>query len=174
MTPQNWKDVTAGIQSVVTAAALLGGGWWALARFWREREGALRIQFDLAVRFIGYRVEIWLVELIATLENKGKIRHKIKEFTFQLSYLTSAGEISSVDASKLIVPFQNIAASGSWLSKNWLYTFVEPGVKQSFTVVTTIPEEALYLYLSARFDYAGGSEFHESDWTGKVPSLRKS
>src|SRR4051794_16970076 len=103
MSPQEWKDATAGIQSVVTALALLVGGVWALARFWREREGAPRIQFDTTARFVGRKDDQWLVELLATLENRGKIRQSIEKFTFRVTYAVAADEMTGV----AVVPFPN-------------------------------------------------------------------
>jgi hypothetical protein len=168
MTPQEWKDATAGIQSVVTALAILGGGVWALARFWREREGAPRIQFDTTARFVGRKDEQWLVELLATLENRGKIRQRIEKFTFRVTCATTTDEMVGVS----VVPFQHECASGSWISKDWSYTFVEPGVKQSYSVVVMVPASSGFLHIGARFDYTGTNEFHEADWTGKVPQLK--
>lgn len=165
MNAQEWKDVAEAVESIVTALALLVGGGWALARFWREREGAPRIQFDTSARFWGKKSDAWMVEVIATLENRGRIRQKIEKFTFSLTYLTD-GDLS---ADRVEAPFPNACGGGSWIPRDWLYTFIEPGVMQSYRIIAAVPASARYLHIASRFDYVGTNEFHESDWVGVVP-----
>jgi hypothetical protein len=169
MTAQEWKDIMAAWESVITIIAIIVGGGWAIARFWREREGAPRIQFDVRMKVLGNTGAQLLLEVLAVLENTGKIRHRIERLTFSLSYLVTGDPIAHAGQTSA-VPFPHNGGTGSWLGDKWLYTFVEPGVRQSYTVVWTIPSAAVYVHLSGRFDYPGGNEIHDAEW---VTSIRR-
>lgn len=171
MTAQEWKDTAVAWESVVTIIAILVGGGWTIARFWREREGAPRIQFDVSVRVLGCTGNQLLLELLAVLENTGKIRHRIERLTFSVTYLAKGDQVAyaTSTAETSVAPFSRSGGSGSWLGSRWLYTFVEPGVRQSYTIVSSIPCDAIYVHLSGRFDYPGGKEIHDAEWVGPVP-----
>jgi len=56
---ESFKNLTAAIQSIVTPAALFGGGLWAFWRFVLNRESAPKVDLDVHVdRTLGLLVEI--------------------------------------------------------------------------------------------------------------------
>src|SRR5438132_3184136 len=78
---------TAAAESAVTAAAILAGGFWTYRRFIRQQEDFPHIQFAVDVNFVGVQDGSWLLEVVALVENKGKVRHTVKKFDFDLRYL---------------------------------------------------------------------------------------
>ncbi len=86
MGPLAWKDLFTAIKDALLAIGVLVGGGWALWRFVLEREGKPKIQFDLDLNILGKQGNKFLVEVIAIVENKGRVRHWLKDFRFDLHY----------------------------------------------------------------------------------------
>lgn len=75
MNPENFSHVAGSIESLATVVALGIGGYWTYRRFIRQRENCPFIEFTVDVHFVGRQGGKWIVELIAYLENKGKVQH---------------------------------------------------------------------------------------------------
>lgn len=140
-------------ESAATILALGVGAWWTYSRFISERGGVPRIQFDVEVRDHGVVGQERLVELVAIVENKGRVQHVIKDFRYGVRYLLDGEpfEVSAEIADQ--VRFPNIAREGSWVPPAWEYTFVEPEVSNTYSVLTSVPTASRFLLLWARFDY---------------------
>jgi hypothetical protein len=80
----DWSHLFEYLGKAVSTAAAVAGAWWAIEK-WRKRyEHFPRVYFEVAVNFIGIKDEQILVELVATLENRGVVPLKIRNFTFKL------------------------------------------------------------------------------------------
>src|SRR5688500_17213650 len=84
MSAENFSHVAGGLESLATVAALAIGGWWAYRRFVRQREDRPHVAFTVDAVFIAKQGGYWIVELISRLENKGKVRHQVTNFTFDV------------------------------------------------------------------------------------------
>jgi hypothetical protein len=73
MTFENFNHLAGAIESIATLAALIVGGYWTYTRFIKQRENFAFIEFTVDINFIGKQNAWWIVELIAYLENKGKV-----------------------------------------------------------------------------------------------------
>jgi hypothetical protein len=174
MTPSDFNDVASGIQALVTCIAVVVGGVWTYKRFGVEREGIPRIEFTVDIRFVSQHGQYVVAELIANVSNKGKVRHEIRDFTFDLSYVDSADEIEIGRTSlghELAYPHE--AASGSWISPGFGYTFIEPGTAVKYTSSAVIAKTASVVLLAGRFVYPNVNEGHTAETIASLASWLK-
>jgi hypothetical protein len=67
--------------------AILIGGIWTFWRFVLNGEGKPKIQFDIDLRIVGRQDSKIIIEAIAIVHNKGKVRHYIKKFFLDILIL---------------------------------------------------------------------------------------
>src|SRR4029079_9446431 len=84
MTIEEFEKLASAIASIVTAISIVIAGWWAYNRFIRQQENYPNLQFVADINLIGIQDGEWLIELVAMVENKGKVQHKMSDFTFVL------------------------------------------------------------------------------------------
>src|SRR5664279_3397796 len=158
------KNITAAIQSVITACALVIGGFWAAWRFIFRREGRARVEFDLGINVLGVQGDRLLIEVFATLQNKGLARHRIRDFTFDLLYLLgSAQVVDGGEAFNYQPPFEKAFVKRNWVPVNWGNSFADAGVTQTYTYLAHIPATANYVLVLSRFRYLHPSwDFHKA------------
>jgi hypothetical protein len=150
-----FRNYTAGAQSIATIAALIVGGIWTWRRFFQFREAKPKINLNLTVIFVRKQAGKWIVTVEALVENKSKIRHQFKDFTFDLRYVLPTDELDNQriksDGGKEIVlsaRFPHVAARGSWLddaeeaNDRMDYAALEPEESDSWTFIACIPEDA--------------------------------
>ncbi|MHC1777561.1 MAG: hypothetical protein AB9834_19340 [Lentimicrobium sp.] len=157
------------IESVVTIAAIIVGGYWTYRRFIRQREDFALIDFSVDIEFHAKIKDWWIVEIIAYIENKGKVQHKIELFDFKLESINSTDNIDDDEEHRNQVLFPNIIAENSFKSKDAGYFFIEPGLKNKYSHVAKVPANAEVLLLHSWFDYLDGKHSHIAEITKKVP-----
>jgi hypothetical protein len=91
---ESFKNLAAGIQSIVTSLALVGGGIWAYWRFVLNRESAHKVDLDVDVTFVLKQGDNWVIEGVALVKNPGSVRLDFKEFTYELHHALSSDEFS--------------------------------------------------------------------------------
>lgn len=152
---EDFRNNAAGWQSILTIAALIVGGIWTWLRFFRFREGKPKIDLKLEVTFVRKQMGKWIVTVDAIFENKAKVRHRFKDFTFDIRYTLPSDELDNViskdNAGKditLSVKFPHSAAKGSWLDdsedpdERMDYGALEPGENDRWTFVVSVPAGA--------------------------------
>jgi hypothetical protein len=169
MNLQQFKDLAGGIQSLVTALALIIGGFWTYRRFVNQREEYPFIEFTADILPIGKQGDWWIVELIAQIENKGKVQHQIKDFDFDLVALSVGDAITTNDEWGGQVDFTNRIARGSWIPKRMEFFFIDPGVKAKYSYLTRVPSSTSFLNLHARFNYTHQKASHTAERTIELP-----
>ena len=87
MTHEALKDYATVLQSIATVISFIIGGIWVYMKYIRQQEKYPHIEFFADINFVGKQQGFWIVELIASIENKGKVEHKINEFGFDLNAL---------------------------------------------------------------------------------------
>lgn len=164
------RNYAQAIQSVATVTAIIIGGIWAYFRFYKQREHSTRLEFTVDVEFVGLQDNRWLVEVVAFIENKGLVLHDIRNFVFDLRYLTNKDVLE--DGEKNINFQTNIKHSckkGSWIPEDWESTFIEPGLKTRYSYIANVPAAATFLLIHGKFNYRDQKEFHTADKLIKVP-----
>jgi hypothetical protein len=158
----DFKNLAAGIQSIVTSLALVVGGVWAALRFRRAREGMPLIEPALDVLFVRRQCNRRIIDVVATLENKGKARLEIEKFTFQLRYSLLDDKIAG---GTILVPDmpefekdlsfpEHLELKQSWLEDDNTI-ILEPGIRALHSISTSVPEEATMVLVSIEFAYKG-------------------
>lgn len=158
------------IESFATTIAIIVGGIWAYFRFRRQRENHALIDFSVDIVFHSKHKDWWIVEIIAYIENKGKVQHKIDLFEFELASLSSSDNIEITEEFGGQVHFPNIITRRSFLPKKYRYFFVEPGLKNKYSFISRIPADTEVLILHSWFNYLDGKHSHSAEVTKKVPS----
>ena len=170
MSPEDWSNVASAVESMATATSLVVGGIWIYWLFFRQRQNQPAIDSGAEIRFIGKQSGWWIVELVATVANKGKVRHKIESFAFDLNALGPDDPVELWDAWGGQVNFPHELTRGSLLPPRMGYFFIDPGCTSQYSHVTRVPEDARFVIFHAWFRYPGKDEHHSAEATAKVPT----
>jgi hypothetical protein len=168
MTIEQWAST---FESVVTASSFIVGGIWVYMKFIRQQEDYSNIEFSADMNFIGKQADYWIVELIALVENKGKVQHKMEEFNFDLNALLSTDNVEVSNDWGGQVNFPQELAKGSFLPKHSKSFFIGPGVKAKYSYVARIPQDATFLIFHCWFKYIDRKESgHTAEKSVRVPN----
>jgi hypothetical protein len=170
MTYLEMQQAAEAAQAVATIIALCLGGWWTYSRFVRQREDHPHIEFSVEIKFVRKVSEWWVVELIAWLENKGKVQHRIESFEFDLAGLFPKDPVQLSKEWGNQLHFPQEIAKGSWMPQGWRDTFIDPGIRAHYSFVTRVPADALVLLMHAWFRYPNRKEQHSAEITVAVPT----
>lgn len=140
------------IEASVTSLAIIIGGIWALVKFKIFRENKALIDFTVNLVFHKSIGGWWIVELVAYIENKGKVQHKIQEFDFEVSSLNSQDQVNISEEFGGQVYFPNLIKKGSFLPKKNRYFFIEPGLKNKYSYITKVPDNAELVIMHSWFN----------------------
>ncbi|NKN12293.1 hypothetical protein [Rhizobium laguerreae] len=149
-----WKDITAGLQSVVTSIAVIVGGFWAYQKFRYRREREPRAEFDLDVFFAGSQDGRVLIEVNAYVENKGSVRHPVSNLSITIRHLLDSDTI--VDGTEKIKG--QVVTPHGVTHMLWEETYIDPGIRHRNSFITSVPEEATFVLVLGSFSY-GLEEF---------------
>jgi hypothetical protein len=166
----NWSQLFELLGKFVTAVAAVVGAWWAVEKWWRRDEHFPRVYFEVSANFLGSRDEHIVLELIATLENKGLVPLKIRDFSFKLLGLETTDPL--VRGGKEIrgqLRFPHLLAEGAFVPPEWEYSFVYPGVKTEYNYVAFIPANVSYVRIQGDFEYLRTGASHHAAKVLKVP-----
>lgn len=169
MSLEDFSSAAGGLESIATVVALVVGAYWTYTRFIKQRENFPFIEFTVDMNFIGKQDGSWIVELIAHLENKGKVQHCFSDLQFDLAalfqtdQLQSKGELFGGQAY-----FPHEIARRPWIPAGTY--FIEPGLRNKYSYVARVPEEATFLMLHGRFTYECQPASHTAERTLAVPT----
>ena len=159
---------------LLTAAAslivIVGGAWWALEK-WRLRDEHFpRVKFEVLVRYLGFHKDDLVTEIVATLENKGVVPLKIRDFKLSLKLIKKDEQIGDNDPKyRNQIAFRNVLLEGAFIPQEWEYSFVYPDIVTEYTFITKIPRSAAFLRVASSFDYLREGESHHVARVFKVP-----
>lgn len=177
------KDYIESIESVLTSLAILIGGGWTFWRFVLQREVHPKIQFDIDVNFITVHDKRILFEVVLIIENKGLVRHEIDadNFTLRIRYMTKTDKIEEGDSSynhQTNFPHLHDITNTQHrkvIPESWKNTFVDPGISQKYSYITSLPEETISFIVKSKFNYSERkSDFHGVQKLFAVPQLKES
>ncbi len=162
MTINEFKELAGAINNCVTATGVVAGGVWALWHFVLRRERYAKIQFDLDLRVVSRAHDHLVVEVVAIVENKGIVRHWLKDFKFDLLWLAAgASVVDGDDRINRQALFEPLFKKRYWIPPDWISTFIDAGVVQRYTYLARVPKTASMLLVFAQFRYPDTrSNFH--------------
>lgn len=170
MTHEALKDYATVLQSIATVISFIIGGIWVYMKYIRQQEKYPHIEFFADINFVGKQQGFWIVELIASIENKGKVQHKINEFGFDLNALYCEDKIDVSQEWGGQVNFPHLVTKGSFLPKRFGFFFIDPAVKAKYSYVTRVPQEVSFLILHCWFQYADRRNYgHTAERSVSVP-----
>jgi hypothetical protein len=153
-------------------------GWWAYSRFILFREAKPKIDLRIEVALIRRQGSQWIITVEALLENKSKVRHEFKDFTFNISYTLPADDLQNKtadDGTKLSAEFTRVAAQSSWLTDardpydRDDYGALEPGESDRRTFIACVPKNATMVRASTELFEEGTDESWEAIKVVAVP-----
>lgn len=148
-----WKMLTDILSGLATIAALIAAGIWGWYNFGLRREAHPKVQFDLDAEIIARQDGQVLLELSATLQNLGQVRHRISDFTFRLFTLRGSDAIEAGgDRINGQVRFTPIRRDVPWMGHGYS-TFIDAGVTQTYRHITAVPDDVTLCMLHSSFDY---------------------
>lgn len=159
-------------QSLITALSIIVAGLWAYRRFVIQQERYPNLIFTADINIIGKQNNETLIELIATIENKGKAQHKMENFKFDLKAIFNNEQFSLSKKWGNQVDFSHEIAKGSFLPPETSFFFIDPGTTAKYSYVTKFPPEVTFAILHCTFDYDDSRNYnHTAEKTVKIPSL---
>jgi hypothetical protein len=167
MNLEKFNSLAGGLESLATVVALAVGAYWTYTRFIKQRENFAFIDFTVDVNFVGHQDAKWIVELIAYVENKGKVQHQFSDLSFDLAALFQNDPVQSSQQFGGQALFPHEIARRPWIPPGTY--FIEPGVKAKYSYVAHIPGESSYVMLHGHFTYKDQTASHTAERTVSVP-----
>jgi hypothetical protein len=181
MTPANWSTIAAIFPAADSPLAVPVAGFClavvivglvAYRRYKARESSYAHIETSAEISFIGQQDNFWVVELKATLNNKGKVQRRVHGFRFDLNAIHAD---DAIDISKKWggqVNFANEIAKGSFVPPGYAYCVVGPSVMATYSHVTRVPQWATFVILRCWFDYNPGFS-HWFEKAVQVPSTAR-
>lgn len=167
------RNLAAAIQSFATALSFSIGGWWVYRKYIKHGEQYPHIELVAEIRFIGEHHEFWIVEFAGILENKGKVRHKIEKFDFDVNALFKDDPVEEREEFGGQVDFPHKIIDGSFLPRRFRYFFIDPGVKARYSYNGRVTKQATMIVLHCWFQYVDQpGHSHAAEMMVQVPSSR--
>lgn len=159
-------------QAMVTALALIVGGWWTYRRFVRKLEDYAHIETSAEIEVIGRHGDNWIVEVRAVLSNKGQVENKIAGLSFDLVALNHDDPLTrDPELWNGQVSFPHSIAEGTFLRADLRFFSLGPGITAKYSHVTSVSTKAAFLMLHCWFDYIDGRNLHHSmERTVRLPN----
>jgi hypothetical protein len=167
---ENWKNLAAAAQSVATIISFGVGGFWVYRRYIRQQEKYPHIEFSADVQFIGVQDDWCITELTATVENKGKVQHRMSDFGFDLNAIEKGAPVLTSARWGGQADFPKCVAKGSFLPAHFDFFFLDPGLKAKYSYIARVPTSATFVILHCWFEYGDKRKFgHTAERTVAVP-----
>jgi hypothetical protein len=166
--------LASAVSSLGTLFALVVGAGWAWWHFYRRRDLHPKVDFTVGIEFLGQQPgsDHIVVQVIADLTNSGQVRHEISEITYSLRVLR-LGDPVRAGGQNILEQLEfptKVVSNRRFFPESWVHTFVDPGVKNSYRSVTTIPADTRLVLATAWFAYASAKDsFHRSERVFRVP-----
>lgn len=141
------------ISSLITIIALFTAGAWTLFRFGIAREHYPKLQFDLNLHQLGMSRDKHVIELVATITNKGIARQYIRHFRFNILTFDDNMPFDMEDTKiEKRLKFHELEKGLRWVNSEHP-AFIDGGLNQDFTYVTALDKDVRFVMIYAKFDH---------------------
>ena len=123
-----------------------------IKKFEIEHPRTTRVEFNIKCRFYGPIDGDYITEFILVVGNKGFTGIKLYSLVLRARGIKRGDHFESFDGvSRLSFPYKIFDTNVIPLT--YKYYIIEPGVEQTITFVTRVPEEFDYILTHAKFEY---------------------
>ncbi len=112
----------------------------------RERSLVPRVRVDVECRFLGPHRGRYLTEIRIIVDNIGKVRRAFEHINIKLRGIKCDQTFErwvERDANRVLFPESLVKAD--LVPEGDYYYYVEPGVRQTFTYVTDVPQDLAFV-----------------------------
>ena len=164
-------EMLRNVVAVVNALVVFIGAILAVWKWVKRREHFPRIALDVQARFIEVSARDTLVlEVVATIENKGLVPIKIEDFEFSLRVLRSSDKwVLADEGRRRQLDFGDRLLRAKFVTEKMEYTFVFPGIRTEYTYVTVLDPDVELIRINADFRYPRSVETHHAARVFAVP-----
>lgn len=177
MNATEFKEWAESIESIVKTIGVVIGAVWIYLKFIRTRENHPKIQFEVDLRVLGKQDSKIIIEVIATIENKGLVRHYINDLSCDILTLKKGMPVvygdERINYQVMLEKYNPTTDKGRivWIPKDWYYSFVDAGIKQSYTYLSAIPEDTMLVSIYAHFHFKNRKDdFQTAQRAFPIPS----
>lgn len=182
---------------IIKLVFIVIGALWVVYNFYIKRDRYPKYEFDLDAKLIDRNIDSWLIEFIATIENKGQVRQNIltKTLTVNIRYITEEdmkkglNNLTKIPIKKdgravdmedyFVLNFPHkVTMDGFgngriyWLPIHWKYVYIDAQTKQNIRLPLAVPVEAKHLLVTSRFKYKDSqSDFHSVQKVFRIDDL---
>lgn len=145
-----------------------------------EREDRLRREQRLDQRHIEFTVECdffgpvddqWLAEIRLCAHNKGQTVQRFSKIFLRVRGIPKDSPLTRWDKQGHRAFFPEKVAEETNIIPEGITYFTEPGIRQVFTYVTTVPADQRFILVQSEFDYYGEEDkTHDCERVFEVPS----
>ncbi len=91
------SEIAKIAQSFFTVIAIIAGSTWGVYKYRKYREYIPCLALDVNIEVLSRIQDKILVEITAIIKNNSSVMHRVKDFSFDLHYLTEDDKISDGD-----------------------------------------------------------------------------
>ena len=140
------------IKSILQILVPLIGAAWFLYIYFKEGLHRPKIEFDISCKMTGRTESNRIVEFQITANNKGKVKFTFPELRLRIRAIEDPNTLGFLkNTHRLKFPLK--VFEENIIPENYMYYFVEPGTKQTFTYTTKIASSIDFIVAFAAFKY---------------------
>jgi hypothetical protein len=176
------------IGAVIAIVSVFVGGLWAYFTFIFTRGILPPVEFSVNYQKIGVHKGYYLLQVIFAIKNLGVTPLVISNINARINYLNENDEVNIFRSNNLYGRVNICNSLGKWLLTGDTSnansricssipilksaTFVQYGLKQEYTLITAIPESAVFLLVHGSFQY-GAEGFQRNKFINFVYGIGK-
>lgn len=162
------KDLADIILGIANLIVVLSGVLWAIRRFRVERTHEPRMEFDIDCSFFGPQNGSFACEVLIRAKNCGLVRHEFHDLKIRIRGIEKSESLNYWTNNEPRLQFPHKITMGSLLHvPKYDYIFVEPGVEQTLTFNTIVPDKISLVAVHVSFTYSNGNT-HSAERIFKV------
>ena len=160
---------------LITTAIIIGV--WRLFLYYREDRFFPKIEFFCDILFKAEQNDLWIVEVVCVVRNKGTSGHKARDLEFRIHGLEKSDLIKFGDSSiNEQLEFPHLIKEGRWKARPTMNERIEANTSQFYRHVTIIPKDFQAVaihgsmrYKQRRFGFIGRRVRHTANRLIRIP-----
>lgn len=149
-------DIAAVLPDYLGVVLVAIGGLWAYRKFLYQRQGEPATDMDVDLEFVGTQADGHIVQVTTRLENQSLVRHRYKDFTVTIRYLTAEDGVVDGDARinyQLHCPRTIDGRIGGQERYFANASYINPRQRFHHRYVTFLPADATFAWVQCAFTF---------------------